>query len=130
MKVIKLLKGLALLFLFLVACEGQQDKPVLFTTLYKGDLTKVDKITIQNGITGELREITDKEKITKWIDSIKSIDFVPESNQEKQKGWKYRVTLYNGENKEFEFFNNRIGDMYYKQNEQINSSLEELFSRT
>lgn len=128
MSVKKILIGFALMFLFLFACESQPRKTETFSNIYKEDLSKVDKIKIQSGRTGELRTITDQEQIQQWLNSVKDLQFIPKSNQEDQKGWLYWVILYKGDNKEFEFFNNRIDDIYYDSNEQLNTSLEKLFN--
>jgi hypothetical protein len=118
---------------FLAACQGQHEqpkevKPVLITELYQGDFSKVDKLTIRSGSTGELRTITDKEKIGQWLDFIQDIRFVPDPDQEPRSGWRYWIALYEGENKVFELFPNNIHGVYYIPDEQVMASMAELFN--
>ncbi len=128
----KMLLILALNFAFLTACGSQPEKPidlkpVRFTELYRGDLTKVDALTIRSGSTGEVRTITDKATIARWLDLMKTIRFVPDPNQEPRSGWIYWVALYEGETKVFEFHPNQIHGVYYIPDEQVISSVNELF---
>ncbi|NGQ96795.1 hypothetical protein G3578_16645 [Brevibacillus sp. SYP-B805] len=132
MKIYHFLTVILLVFSFLTACQGQPEtsadvKPMLFTELYQGDLSKVDKLTIRNGSTGELRTITDKAKIVQWLQVMKDVRFVPDPNQEPRSGWRYWVSLYEGENKVFELFPNNVNGVYYLTDEKVMASMEELF---
>lgn len=133
MKIYKILTLILLVFSFFTACQSQQEKPknlkpMLFTELYQGDLSKVDKLTIRSGSTGELRIITDKVKIDQWLNFMKDIRFVPDSNQEGRSGWIYSVALYEGENEVFQFIPNQINEVYYIADEKVITSMEELFN--
>lgn len=133
MKIYKISTLIFFVLLFFTACQNNQEqpknlKPMLFTEIYQGDLSKVDKLSIRSGSTGELRIITDKEKIDQWLNSIKDIRFVPDSNQEGRSGWRYGITLYEGENEVFQFTPHQIKDVYYIADEKVIKSMEELFN--
>jgi len=86
---------------------------------YPGDITNVTLVKIRSGETGELRTLSDKDKVRQWIETIKSMEFVPDPNQEGRAGFLYSVSLYEGEALKLGFTNNTMGKHYYLNNEQL-----------
>ncbi|RPJ94040.1 hypothetical protein CW357_17475 [Rummeliibacillus sp. TYF005] len=78
-------------------------------------IENVDKVIIQDGSTGASKTITNQEQIGEFLTLIKEIEFTPQENQEKRKGWRYGITLFDGE-KEFKFTLNQIDNTYYDSN--------------
>lgn len=78
-------------------------------------IENVDKVIIQDGSTGASKTITTQEQIGEFLTLIKEIEFTPQENQEKRKGWRYGITLFDGE-KEFKFTLNQIDNTYYDSN--------------
>lgn len=62
--------------------------------------------------------MTKQEQINEFLSLIKDIEFTPQSKQEKSEGWRYAITLFDG-NKEFKFTLNKIGDTYYDSSPDI-----------
>lgn len=50
-------------------------------------IENVDKVIIQDGSTGASKTITNQEQIGEFLTLIKEIEFTPQENQEKRKGW-------------------------------------------
>ncbi|CAM3862777.1 hypothetical protein [Mesobacillus thioparans] len=102
---------------FVSACND--GKTQTLEAFYKdAEIESVDKIIIQDGSTGASKTITQQGQIDEFLSLIKEIQFSPLKNQEKRDGWRYGITLLDGE-KDFKFTVNKIGDTYYDTNPDI-----------
>ena len=50
-------------------------------------IENVDRVIIQDGSTGASKSITKPEQIGEFLTLINKIEFIPQKNQEKRKGW-------------------------------------------
>jgi predicted small secreted protein len=117
-----------LLCLFLVsACTN--GKPQTLEEFYKDvKIENVDKVIIQDGSTGASKTITKQEQIDEFLSLIKDIEFTPQDNQEKQAGWRYGISLFDGE-REFKFTLSEIGNTYYDSNPDIHPIVENYYKQ-
>lgn len=128
-----LLPVLAVLFL-LGACSSQEApreielKPYTLADLAKQDFSKVNKITIQSGETGEEKTVEDNEQISNFMKNMEDAYFTPDISQEKREGWTYLLTFYEGRKKVFEFYPHYVDDIYFKPDEKVMTSIDELFN--
>lgn len=127
MRVRSVLYMLTVLYL-LVGCNGL--KTVTFEQLYNKDLNKVSKIEIRSGSTGELKAITNKTIINKFLAKVKNVKLVPDKDQREMKGYKYRVTLYDSEGQTFEFTSTEFNGHYYQPDHDILKVIETIFNET
>lgn len=82
------------------------------------EIENIDQIIIQDGTTGYMKTITEQAQMDEFLALINEIEFSPQDNQEKREGWRYGITLFDGE-KEFAFTLNQINDIYYDANPDI-----------
>lgn len=100
--------------IFLYWCKTQS-----LEEFYKdAKIENVDKVIIQDGSTGYSKTITNQEQIGEFLSLIKEIEYTPQDNPEERKGWRYGITLFDGE-KEFKFTLNQIDNTYYDSNPDI-----------
>lgn len=115
--------------LVLVACNDLQEKTQSLEQFYKdAKIEKVHKIIIRDGSTGYLKTIVEQEKIDEFLALIKDIVFTPQDNQEERVGWRYAITLIDGE-KEFKFSLNHINDTYYDSKPDIHPIVENYYKQ-
>ncbi|MFJ7953627.1 hypothetical protein ACIQZG_19165 [Lysinibacillus sp. NPDC096418] len=88
----------------------------------------VDKVVIQDGSTGASKTILEQEQISEFLSLIKDIEFTPQDHQEQRVGWRYGITLLDGE-KEFKFTLNEIDDIYYDSNPDIHPIVDEYYKQ-
>src|SRR5690625_4428805 len=116
MKKYLFLKMLICLLLFSACSNGKTQSLEEF---YKdAKIENVDKVIIQDGSTGYSKSITNREQIGEFLTLIKEIEYTPQDNQEKRIGWRYGITIFDGE-KEFKFTLNQINNTYYDSNPDI-----------
>ena len=119
--------SIALILILLVACGTQ--KPKTLESFYNDEkIEQVSKITIQDGSTGIIKEMTEQAQVDEFITQIKDIEFTPQDDQEKRVGWRYRVTLFDHE-AEFTFTTDQIGDTYYDSKPNIFGIIDEYFQQ-
>lgn len=107
--------------LVISACTDAQTQSL--EAFYKdAKIEDVSEIIIQDGSTGASKKITEQNQIDDFLSLIKDIEFTTRNHQEKSVGWRYAITLVDGE-KEFKFTLNDydskpdihpIVDDYYK----------------
>lgn len=117
--------------LLLSACTnvGTNGKTQLLEEFYKdAKIKNVDKVIIQDGSTGASKTITNQEQIGEFLTLIKEIEFTPQENQEERKGWRYGITLFDGE-KEFKFTLNQIENTYYDSNPDIHPIVDNYYKQ-
>ena len=124
-------------FLFLIvllcllvtsACSNTKTKSL--EEIYKdSEIEELDKVILQDGTTGASKTISEQSEITKFLSLIKDIAFTPQANQEKGVGWRYRITLDDGD-KEFKFTTNKIGDTYYDSNPDILPIVDDYYKQS
>ncbi|WP_017754020.1 hypothetical protein [Calidifontibacillus oryziterrae] len=131
----KLLIILLTLFILALTACGQKEQrtielqPYTLAELSKIDLTKISKITINSNETGEKKTITDKTVIKTWVENMNVAYFIPDVVQEKNTtDWTYDLTLYEGNKKVFHFLPNYIDDIYFKPDEKVMKSIEDLYN--
>ena len=117
-----------LISLFLVsACTDGKTQSL--EGFYKdAKIENVNKVIIQDGSTGASKTITKQEQIDEFLSLIKDIEFTPQDNQEKRKGWRYGVALFDGE-REFKFTLSEIGNTYYDSNPDIHPIVENYYKQ-
>lgn len=81
-------------------------------------IDNVDKIFIRDGSTGASKTVTNQEQINEFLSLINEIEYTPQENQEKRKGWTYEITLYDDDN-QFLFYLNNIQGVFYDSNPNI-----------
>lgn len=122
-------KSLFLVFcltvLLLSACTNGKTQP-LEAFYQDAEIDNIEKVMIQDGSTGYAKTITNEEQIEEFLSLIKEIVFTPQDNQEKRAGWRYGITLVDGE-KEFTFTLNQIGDIYYNSNPDIHPIVDNYY---
>ncbi|WP_226087597.1 hypothetical protein [Mesobacillus sp. S13] len=101
----------------LSACNGAKTQS-LEEFFKDSKIENVDKIIIQDGTTGGSESITEQEQINEFLTLLKDIEFTQQDNQEELKGWRYGITVFDGE-KGFTFTLSEIGDTFYKSNPDI-----------
>lgn len=125
-KMKKTLYILFLLFLVVACSHGKTQKLEQF--IKDADIDNVEKIILQDGSTGALKTMTDKEQIDQFLSLIKNVQYIPLENQEKQNGWRYGITMFDGE-KQFQFTLNKIDDVYYDTVPDINPIVEDFYEQ-
>ena len=75
-------------------------------------MTNVEELIIQDGSTGYTKTTDDPQHIDALLSELKSIEVIPDDNQEARDGWRYGITLVQGE-KRYSFALNSIEDIYY-----------------
>lgn len=75
-------------------------------------ITKVDELIIQDGSTGFTKTTDNPQHIDAFLSELKPMEVIPDDNQEARDGWRYGITLMQGE-KRYSFTLNSIEDMYY-----------------
>lgn len=124
-----------LLLILVVGCESDSVvlKPTTLSNEYPGDISNVDKVELVDGSSGERKIINDKIVVQEWLNQIKDIELTPHENQEEKTGYLFRMALYEGEQKNFEFLSFLLNDVYYETNhefvEPIRTFFEEQFGR-
>lgn len=112
---------------FVSACTNGKTQSL--EEFYKdAEIENVEKIIIQDGSTGATKTITEQEKMDEFLALIKDIEFSPQKNQEKQDGWRYGITLFEGE-KDFKFTLNKIDNTYYDTNPDINPIVDRFYKQ-
>ncbi|WP_262177303.1 hypothetical protein [Saccharococcus sp. Marseille-Q5394] len=117
---------LASLFMVSACTNGKTQSLETFYTNAK--IISVDKVIIQDGSTGASTTITNQEQIDEFLSLIKDIEFTPQNNQEKREGWRYGITLFDGE-KEFKFTLNNIGNTYYDSTPDIHPIVDNYYKQ-
>lgn len=131
----KLLITLTVLFISILTGCGQEEQrsielqPYTLAELSKVDFSKVSKIKINSNEDGKTITITDQATINKWVDNMNDAYFTPDVVQDKASTeWTYKLTLYEGNKKVFEFLPNYIDDIYFKPDEKVIKNIETLYN--
>ncbi|MCM3639377.1 hypothetical protein M3152_16905 [Sporosarcina luteola] len=117
---------LASLFMVSACTNGKTQS--LETFYMNAKIVNVDKVIIQDGSTGSSKTITNQEQIDEFLTLIKDIEFTPQNNQEKRVGWRYGITLFDGE-REFKFTLNNIGNTYYDSTPDIHPIVDNYYKQ-
>lgn len=118
---------LLICLLLLSACSNGKTQSL--EGFYKdAKIENVDKVIIQDGSTGYSKTIANQEQIDEFLNLIKEIEYTPQDNQEKREGWRYGITLFDGE-KEFEFTLNQIDSTYYDSNPDIHPIVDRYYKQ-
>lgn len=113
--------------LVLTACTNGKTQSL--EDFYKdAEIERVDKVIIQDGSTGASKTITKQAQIGAFLSQVKDIKFTPQDNQEKRSGWRYGITLFDGE-KEFKFTLDEIDNTYYDSNPDILPIVENYYKQ-
>ena len=75
-------------------------------------MTNVEELIIQDGSTGYTKTTDDPQHIDALLSELKPIQVIPDDNQEARNGWRYGITLVQGE-KRYSFALNSIEGIYY-----------------
>lgn len=118
---------LILCLLLLSACSNGKTQPL--EEFYKdANIENVDKVIIQDGSTGDSKAITNQEQIGEFLSLINEIEMTPQENQEKRDGWRYGITLMDGE-KEFKFTLSQIENTYYDSKPDIHPIVDNYYKQ-
>ena len=118
---------LLICLLLLSACSNGKTQSL--EEFYKdAKIENVDKVIIQDGSTGYSKTITNQDQIGEFLSLIKEIEYTPQDNQEKRVGWRYGITLFDGE-KEFKFTLNQIDNTYYDSNPDIHPIVDNYYKK-
>lgn len=114
----------------LIICSAcMNEKTQTLEEFYKkSNIVDVDKVIIQDGSTGATKTISEQEQIDEFLSLIQDIEFVPQKNQEKRDGWRYGITLFDGEN-EFKFTLDKIDKIYYDTNPDIHPIVDQYYQQ-
>jgi len=99
-----------LMFALLTGCGLEQKS---FAQFYEEDLGEVTKIVITDGNTGYEKTIEEKSKIKSLIEQMKDVQFIPDENQEQRDGFNYAISLFEKEERIFQFGLTKVNDHYY-----------------
>lgn len=117
---------LVILFLLSSCTKGKTQSLEEF---YKdAKIENVDKVKIQDGSTGYSKTIAKQEQVDEFLSLTKEIVFTPQDNQEKRSGWRYGITLFDGE-KELNFTLNEIDNIYYDTNPDIHPIVDNYYKQ-
>jgi hypothetical protein len=111
--------------MILTGCQTIEDnhqKPLKLITLteaYPGEISKVSKVELLDGSTGERIIVNDRKIIQDWLDQIKEVSLIPDENQEQRAGYIFSIALFEGDTKKLGFIPNEINNVYYKTNEEF-----------
>ena len=117
-----------LVSLFLLAACNNGKTQSLEAFYHDAKIEEVDKVIIQDGSTGASKTITEQQQIDEFLSLIKDIQFTPQDNQEERSGWRYGISLFDGE-KEFKFTLNHIDDTYYDSNPDIHPIVDNYYKQ-
>lgn len=115
------------MLLLLFACQSNETSGrITFEELYDGDLANVSRIQIRSS-NGELKSVIVKQEIGEWLESVQVLEFKREENLEGNHNPLYTVKLFEGDVVRLKFSPERIGDVYYEQNDTLIEKTEDLF---
>lgn len=97
---------------FLVILAGCGLKTKMLSEFYEDQLKSIDEMRILDGSTGYSKNITDEKMIDEFLSLIETIQYIPDDNQEKRVGFRYAITLFDGNNS-FSFTLNEVDGHYY-----------------
>ena len=101
---------LAFSLFLLSACSKN---PQAFEEFYKdANIETIDKVILQDGSTGATKTITEQAQIDEFLTLTKDIQFTKQDNQEQRSGWRYGISLFDGE-ENFKFTLSEIDNTYY-----------------
>ena len=108
------------LFVLPGCTEGSKNgKTKTLETFYQDQkIDNIDQIIIQDGSTGASKMITKQPEIEEFLSLIRDVKFTPQDNQEERVGWRYGITLIDGDC-EFTFSLHHIDNTYYDSNPDI-----------
>ena len=119
---------LLIISLVLISACSNGKKQSLERFYKDAKIENVDKVIIHDGSTGYSKTIVNQEQIDEFLSLIKEIEYTPQDNQEKREGWRYGITLFDGE-KEFKFTLNQIDHTYYDSNPDIRPIVDSYYKR-
>lgn len=114
-----------LIVLFLVS--GCSIQPQTLTEIYPHDLSRVTKIIIMDGSTGEKRLLSRKADIQNSLNQLSELTLIPDKNQQERDGFLYGVQIYEGNKRTFSFTHNKIEDFYFHTDQDIINIMREMF---
>ncbi|MFD1176008.1 hypothetical protein ACFQ3W_06755 [Paenibacillus puldeungensis] len=119
------------MLLLVTGCYGSKEsivlQPATLSEIYPGNILKVNKVELLDGSSGERKVIEDQGKIKKWINLIKDIKLIPDSNQEDRVGFIYGISLYEEDELKLGFVLNHINKIYYKNNIEFEAHIQAFF---
>ncbi|MFE8695986.1 hypothetical protein ACFYKT_06440 [Cytobacillus sp. FJAT-53684] len=120
-------KSFALICLIIMIATGCGLETKTIPEFYKRNLDEVTKIVIVDGSTGYRKTMTDNLVIKEFLDKIKDIKFIPEENQEDRTGWRYSITLFQDEEKTFQFGLTQVNEHYYYTDPDIHPIVDDFY---
>ena len=115
--------------LILSACTNGNGKTQSLEEFYKDEkMEHIETVVIQDGSTGASKTIINHEQIDEFLALVNEIEFTPQENQEKRDGWRYGLTLFDGE-KEFKFTLEHINNTYYDSNPDIHPIVDTYYKQ-
>ena len=107
-------KGFVIVMMIvLAACSPKLEEKTLKEFYTEASIHEVEQLIIVDGSTGYQKVIQSPPVIQQLMEQIDEIAFIPQANQEARSGWRYNVTLIDGEH-QFQFALRQIGNVYYE----------------
>lgn len=103
---------ISVILFLLVGCHSSLETKT-FYEFYERDLENVTKIAIVDGSTGYKKKIEDQIAINNFLTDIKDVNFIPEENQDDRVRWLYSISLFENEEKTFQFGLGEVNGHYY-----------------
>jgi len=85
-----------------------------------------DKLVIRDGNSGQARTVTKRDKIDEFLALVKDVTFTPQRDQADRTGWRYQITLSDGD-REFRFTTESIDGTYYDTNPDIRTIVDDFY---
>jgi uncharacterized protein YxeA len=126
------MKKLLFILVLIPLLAGCSVRERSFDQFYKGDPASVTYLIMQNGKTGEMRKITDKNAIDAFFDLLYTLKFAMQKNQMPRADYAYRVDVYdnNGQVMRLTFTPDtaRVNNVYYFLDLNVRKELEQIFA--
>lgn len=117
---------LPLAILLLTAACADAKPRTLEQFIQDAKIEQADKLVIRDGNSGQARTVTKRDKIDEFLALVKDITFTPQRNQADRTGWRYEITLADGD-REFRFATESIDGTYYDTNPDIRPIVDEFY---
>jgi hypothetical protein len=124
MKKLSFFLPLAVLLL-MTACTDAKPR-TLEQFIRDAKIGQADKLVIRDGNSGQARTVTKRDKIDEFLALVKDVTFTPQRDQADRTGWRYQITLSDGD-REFRFTTESIDGTYYDTNPDIRTIVDDFY---
>jgi len=78
---------------YFLICSKNTEDSTEESTLFNYDIDQIEEIELQNGDTGKLVLVTDKDEITEIIGALNSFRYKTKTSKEPTDGWSFSITV-------------------------------------